>query len=100
MRVLYHSRLVGTFLGFAPSTIHRLDGTAWRQIAARVEHVNGERPDSCGSQGDRLPEALYLHNHPAQTVSSVSDSCDSRTSSFLLMTARHLHRTTLDRLRD
>lgn len=46
MRCLYVSRIVGTFLGFAPDTIHRLDdGSIWRQVGTRIEHVYIERPE-------------------------------------------------------
>lgn len=47
MRVLYRSRIIGTFLGYAPNTVHRLDdGTASRQVVDRVEHVYSERPEA------------------------------------------------------
>lgn len=46
-RCLYHSRIAGPFLGYAPSAIHRLDdGTVWRQVSDRTEHVDAERPEA------------------------------------------------------
>ncbi len=45
MDVVVSSRVVGTFLGYAPRAIHRLDdGSEWEQVGGVTEHVCRERP--------------------------------------------------------
>ena len=45
MDVVVRSRIVGTFLGYAPRAIHRLDdGSEWEQVGGVTEYVCRERP--------------------------------------------------------
>jgi hypothetical protein len=45
MDVVFSSRIVGTFFGYAPGVVHRLDdGSEWEQVGNAVEHVYRERP--------------------------------------------------------
>jgi hypothetical protein len=45
MSVVVISRIVGTFLGYAPGVVHRLDdGTEWEQVGSIREYVYRERP--------------------------------------------------------
>ncbi len=45
MRIVAESRIVGTFLGYAPGLVHRLDdGSAWEQVGQTQEYVYRERP--------------------------------------------------------
>ena len=45
MDVIVESRIVGTFLGYAPRIIHRLDdGSEWEQVGNSAEYVYRERP--------------------------------------------------------
>jgi hypothetical protein len=45
MNVVISSRTVGTFLGYSPGVIHRLDdGSAWEQVGKVQEYVYRERP--------------------------------------------------------
>ncbi|QDV36417.1 hypothetical protein [Tautonia plasticadhaerens] len=45
MIVEVDSRLVGTFLGYAPGAVHRLDdGSEWEQVGNVKEYVYRERP--------------------------------------------------------
>jgi hypothetical protein len=45
MVMVVSSRIVGTFLGYAPRAIHRLDdGSKWEQVGGVTEHVCRERP--------------------------------------------------------
>ncbi len=45
MNVVISSRIVGTFLGYSPGVIHRLDdGSAWEQVGKVQECVYRERP--------------------------------------------------------
>jgi hypothetical protein len=45
MNVVVRSRILGTFLGYAPGVVHRLDdGSEWEQVGDRREYVYRERP--------------------------------------------------------
>ena len=45
MNVVTASRIQGTFLGYAPGVVFRLDdGTEWEQTCDRKEYVYRERP--------------------------------------------------------
>ncbi len=45
MSVVIESRIVGTFLGYAPRVVHRLDdGSEWEQVGEVKEYVYEERP--------------------------------------------------------
>jgi hypothetical protein len=45
MNVVISSRIVGTFLGYSPGVIHRLDDdSAWEQVGTVQEYVYRERP--------------------------------------------------------
>jgi hypothetical protein len=45
MNVVAVSRIVGTFLGYAPGVVYRLDdGTEWEQVGRAEEYVYRERP--------------------------------------------------------
>jgi len=45
MSVVIESRIVGTFLGYAPRVVHRLDdGSEWEQVGDVKEFVYHERP--------------------------------------------------------
>jgi hypothetical protein len=45
MSVVIESRIVGTFLGYAPCVVHRLDdGSEWEQVGNVKEYVYRERP--------------------------------------------------------
>jgi len=45
MNVVAVSRIIGTFLGYAPGVIHRLDdGSEWEQVGNVKEYVYRERP--------------------------------------------------------
>jgi hypothetical protein len=45
MNVIISSRIVGTFLGYAPGVVHRLDdGSEWEQVGDAKEYVYRERP--------------------------------------------------------
>jgi hypothetical protein len=47
MCVVIESRITGTFLGYAPGIVHRLDdGSEWEQVGNSKEYVYEERP-SC-----------------------------------------------------
>jgi hypothetical protein len=59
MNVVIVSRIVGTFLGYAPGVIHRLDdGSEWQQVGPVEEFVYGERP-GCRVFWDR--ERLWIN---------------------------------------
>jgi hypothetical protein len=46
MNVVISSRIVGTFLGYAPGVVHRLDdGSEWEQTGDTKEYVHHERPE-------------------------------------------------------
>jgi hypothetical protein len=58
MNVVAVSRIFGTFLGYAPGVVHRLDdGTEWEQVGRVEEYVYRERP-GCRVIFDR--ERLWL----------------------------------------
>ncbi len=45
MSVVIESRIVGTFLGYAPGVVHRMDdGSEWEQVGNVEEYVYRERP--------------------------------------------------------
>jgi hypothetical protein len=45
MSVIVESRIVGTFLGYAPRVVRRLDdGSEWEQVGNSREYVYQERP--------------------------------------------------------
>lgn len=45
MDVVVSSRIVGTFLGYAPGVVHRLDdGSEWEQVGNVEEYACRERP--------------------------------------------------------
>jgi len=45
MNVEVVSRIQGTFLGYAPGVVHRLDdGSEWEQVGRTEEYVYRERP--------------------------------------------------------
>jgi hypothetical protein len=45
MNGVVHSRIQGTFLGYAPGVVHRLDdGTEWEQIGRVEEYVYRGQP--------------------------------------------------------
>jgi hypothetical protein len=46
MKVLVVSHIQGTFLGYAPGIVHRLDdGSEWEQTGNTKEYVYRERPE-------------------------------------------------------
>ena len=58
MRLVVVSRIQGTFLGYAPGVVHRLDdGTEWEQTSNTNEYVYRERP-KCRVFWDR--ERLWI----------------------------------------
>ena len=45
MTVIVESRIIRTFLGYAPCVVHRLDdGSEWEQVGSVNEYVYRERP--------------------------------------------------------
>ena len=45
MSVIVESRIIGTFLGYAPGVVHRLDDASeWEQVGNTREYVYEERP--------------------------------------------------------
>ena len=53
MSVVIESRIVGTFLGYAPRIVHRMDdGSEWEQVSNVKEYVYLERP-ACRIISDR-----------------------------------------------
>jgi hypothetical protein len=45
MSVIVESRIIGTFLGYGPCIVHRLDdGSEWEQVGNTKEYVYRERP--------------------------------------------------------
>jgi hypothetical protein len=45
MNVIVESRIIGTFLGYAPGMIHRLDDASeWEQVGDSKEYIYQERP--------------------------------------------------------
>jgi hypothetical protein len=45
MNVIVESRIIGSFLGFSPGIVHRLDdGSEWEQVGNNKEYVYRERP--------------------------------------------------------
>jgi hypothetical protein len=46
MRVIVVSHIDGTFLGYAPGVVHKLDdGSEWEQTSDTKEYVYRERPE-------------------------------------------------------
>ena len=69
MNVVAVSRIVGTFLGYAPGVVHRLDdGTEWEQTGGVEEYVYRERP-GCRVIFDR--ERLWLDVEGTSGVAEV-----------------------------
>ena len=55
MDVVVRSRILGTFLGYAPGVVHRLDdGSEWEQVGNVREYVYRERPGCRGPEHERL----------------------------------------------
>jgi hypothetical protein len=55
MSVIVESRIIGTFLGYAPGVVHRLDvASEWEQVGNTKEYVYRERP-GCRVIFDREP---------------------------------------------
>ena len=53
MKVVVESHIQGTFLGYAPGVVHRLDDASeWEQVGNTKEYVYEERP-SCRVIFDR-----------------------------------------------
>jgi hypothetical protein len=53
MNVVAASRIIGSFLGYAPGVVHRLDDASeWEQVSDVKEYVYKERP-SCRITFDR-----------------------------------------------
>ena len=58
MNVVVSSRIQGTFLGYAPGVVHRLDdGSEWEQVGSDQEYVYRERP---GCRVVRDGERYYI----------------------------------------
>jgi hypothetical protein len=69
MSVVIESRIVGTFLGYSPSVIHRLDdGSEWEQTGKTKEYVYRERP-GCRVFWDQ--ERLWIEVDGTGTVAEV-----------------------------
>jgi hypothetical protein len=69
MSVVVVSRIIGTFLGYAPRVIHRLDdGTEWEQVGRVEEYVYRERP-GCRVIFDR--ERLWIDVEGTSAVAEV-----------------------------
>jgi hypothetical protein len=69
MNVVVQSRIVGTFLGYAPRVVHRLDdGTEWEQVGRVEEYVYRERP-GCRVVIDR--ERLWIDVEGTSGVAEV-----------------------------
>jgi hypothetical protein len=69
MSVVSVSRIQGTFLGYAPGVVHRLDdGTEWGQTGNTNEYVYRERP-SCRVFWDQ--ERLYIDVEGTSGVAEV-----------------------------
>jgi len=69
MNVVISSRIVGTFLGYAPGVVHRLDdGSEWEQTGDREEYVYRQRP-GCRVFWDR--ERLWIEVEGMSGVAEV-----------------------------
>jgi hypothetical protein len=69
MSVIVESRIIGTFLGYAPGIVHRLDDASeWEQVGAIKEYVYRERP-SCRVIYDR--ERLWIDVEGTSGVAEV-----------------------------
>lgn len=45
MKLVVESHIQGTFLGYAPGVVHKLDdGSEWEQTGSTKEYVSRERP--------------------------------------------------------
>ena len=61
MNVVVRSRILGTFLGYAPGVVHRLDdGSEWEQIGNMLEYVYRERP-ACRNEAQTGSWRPYAH---------------------------------------
>jgi hypothetical protein len=69
MNVIVESRIIGTFLGYAPGIVHRLDDASeWEQVGAIKEYVYQERP-GCRIIFDR--ERLWIDVEGTNGVAEV-----------------------------
>jgi hypothetical protein len=69
MSVIVESRIIGTFLGYAPCIVHRLDDASeWEQVGHTKEYVYRERP-SCRVIFDR--ERLWIDVEGTSGVAEV-----------------------------
>ena len=69
MSVIVESRIIGTFLGYGPGIVHRLDDASeWEQIGITKESVYEERP-SCRVIFDR--ERLWIDVEGTSGVAEV-----------------------------
>ena len=69
MSVIVESRIIGTFLGYSPGIVHRLDDASeWEQVGAIREYVYQERP-SCRVIYDR--ERLWIDVEGTSGVAEV-----------------------------
>jgi len=69
MKLVVVSHIQGTFLGYAPGVVHRLDdGTEWGQTGRAEEYAYRERP-SCRVFWDG--ERLYIDMEGTSTVAEV-----------------------------
>jgi hypothetical protein len=69
MSVIVESRIIGTFLGYAPGIVHRLDDASeWEQVGNTKEYVYRERP-GCRINFDR--EQLWIDVEGTSGVAEV-----------------------------
>jgi hypothetical protein len=69
MSVIVESRIIGTFLGYAPGVVHRLDDASeWEQVGNTKEYVYRERP-GCRIIFDR--ERLWIDVEGTSGVAEV-----------------------------
>ncbi len=69
MSVAFESRIIGTFLGYAPGVVHRLDDASeWEQVGNTKEYVYREWPD-CRVIFDR--ERLWINVEGTSGVAEV-----------------------------
>jgi hypothetical protein len=69
MSVIIKSRIIGTFLGYAPGVVHRLDDAReWEQVGNTKEYVYRERP-GCRVIFDR--ERLWIDVEGTSGVAEV-----------------------------
>ena len=69
MNVIVESRIIGTFLGYSPHIVHRLDdGSEWEQVGNTREYVYRDRP-GCRVFFDR--ERLWIDVEGTSGVAEV-----------------------------